>query len=490
MAFAVSFGSLVLSGLTGGAQVGDTITLNATIHLTDQSSPSEVPVGDLSPGSYTVTIGWAVAGQSGTIASNLAMAPQPTTSSYTWGGVGLGVYRIWTYYGSHKLTAPISWTIPPEIAAAIATKTSGTVTFTATFVGDRGNKTTNTTASIRIPDTAIPTISDIAFTEHGPGIPAGWPFIAGLSVLKASVVAAGALGSTITTQTARHLEQAADIPTDGLPLTRAGTCTVRAAVTDSRGRTATLNKALPVVDWAAPQPGEWVAQRSNAAGAPDPAGTNLRVVPAASWSSVGGLNTRQLKVWTRPPGGSWTARNTIDPPGTTYTTPILVGGGAIYSTATAWEVRLDVIDTLQTIQDIRVIPSGAKVLDAWPTGQVALGQLVDPDGPKTQLDGPARIYGDLTVDGSLSSLGRLLPYACAAGTIAQPTPSGTTVTFPAGAFTQPPIVTTGQAKSANYAKAIVTNKTATSCKISASGSGETGTVDWFAIQMLPGSASG
>ena len=96
--------------------------------------------------------------------------------------------------------------------------------------------------------------------------------------------------------------------------------------------------------------------------------------------------------------------------------------------ATAWEIRLDVQDTLQTVQDARVVPSGAKVLDAWPTGEVALGKLIDPDGPKTQLDGPARIYGDLTVDGSLSSLGRLLPYACAAGTIAQPTPSGTTVT--------------------------------------------------------------
>ena len=489
MAFAVSYGSLVLGGLTGGsAQVGDTITLDATIHLIDKS---DVPEANPTPGSYTVTIGWSVGGQSGTITTAQALTPAPVSGSYFYGGVGLGVYRVWTYYGSHKLAAPISWTIPPAVGAAIATKRSDTVTFTATFIGDRGNKTTNTTASIRIPDTAIPTISDIAFTEHGPGIPAGWPFIVGKSIVKASVVAAGALGSTITTRVARHLEQAADIPAAGLPLTRAGTCTVRAAVTDSRGRTATLNKALPVVDWAAPQPGEWVAQRCNAAGTPDPAGTNLRVVPAASWSSVGGLNTRQLKVWTRPPGGSWTLRNTIDPPGTTYTAPILVGGGAIYDTATAWEVRLDVIDTLQTVQDARVVPSGAKVLDAWPTGEVALGKLIDPDGPKTQLDGPARIYGDLTVDGSLSSQGgRLLPYSCAAGTIAQPTTSGTTVTFPAGVFTQPPIVTTGQARSANYAKAIVTNKTATSCKISASGSGETGTVDWFAIQMLPGSAAG
>ena len=488
MAFAVSFGSLVLGGLTGGsAQVGDTITLNATIHLTDNSAPPEVPTGSPSPGSYTVTIGWSIGGQSGTIATAQALTPQPTTSSYTWGGVGLGVYRIWRFYGSHKLPAPISWTIPPAVAAAIATKTADTVTFTATFTGDRGNKTTTTTASIRIPDNAIPTISDITFTEHGPGIPAGWPFIAGLSVLKASVVAAGALGSTITTQTARHLEQAADIPTAGLPLTRAGTCTVRAAVTDSRGRTATLNKALPVVDWAPPQPGEWVAQRSNAAGAPDPAGTNLRVVPAASWSSVGGLNTRQLKVWTRPPGGSWTLRNTIDPPGTTYTTPILVGGGAIYDTATAWEIRLDVIDTLQTIQDARVVPSGAKVLDAWPTGQVALGKLIDPDGPKTQLDGPARIYGDLTVDGSLSSLGGgPLPYAVAVAVYDNLPTSWTTIAFPAGRFTQPPALFPWSPGTA----VAVQDVTAASFQARREGSSTTGLVRFLAIQMLPDNASG
>ena len=366
MAFAVSYGSLTLGGL-GSAQVGDTITLDAAIHRIDNS---DVPEADPTPGSYTVTIGWSVGGQSGTITTAQALTPAPVSSSYHRSRDG---FRVWTHYGSHKLAAPISWTIPPAVAAAIATKTSDTVTFTATFVGDRGNKTSNATASIRIPDTAIPTISNIALTEHGPGVPAGWPFIAGKSIVKASVVAAGALGSTITTRVARHLEQAADIPAAGLPLTRAGTCTVRAAVTDSRGRTATLNKALPVVDWAAPQPGEWVAQRCNAAGVPDPAGTNLRVLPAATISSIGGLNTWTLKIWTRPPGGSWTLRNTVTPGGPSYATPILVGGGAIYSTAISWEVRVEVADLLQTVQDARTVASGAKVLDAWPTGEVALG---------------------------------------------------------------------------------------------------------------------
>ena len=398
----------------------------------------------------------------------------------------------WEYRGSHKLASPVAWTIPVAVAEAMHSVNSGTFTLTATFTGDRGNKTSTAGVWIQIPPTALPVISDITYTEHSPVVPAGWPFIAGLSILKAAIVADGALGSTITTKTLRHLEQAQDIPAGGsIALTRAGANTVRAIVTDSRGRTVSLNKALPVVSWDLPDPGPWEVQRCNAAGVPDPAGTNLRVLPAATISSIGGLNAWTLKIWTRPTGGSWTLRNTITPSGPSYAAPVLVGGGAIYSTGTSWEVRVEVADLLQTVQDARTVPSGAKVLDAWPTGQVALGKLVDPDGPKTQLDGPVRIYGDLTVDGLLSSQGgRLLPYACAAGTIAQPTTSGTTVTFPAGAFTQPPIVTTGQAKSANYAKAIVTDKTAASCKISISGSGETGTVDWFAIQMLPGSAAG
>ena len=123
---------------------------------------------------------------------------------------------------------------------------------------------------------------------------------------------------------------------------------------------------------------------------------------------------------------------------------------------------------------------------------MALGQLVDPAGPKTQLHGPARVYGDLAVDGQLTSRGGgPLPYAIALVTYNNLTTSWTTINLPAERFTLPPLLFPATANGeSNNVPIYSRNVTATSFQAMRSGANQTGLARWLAIQMLPDSAAG
>ena len=291
MAYSATVASASLQAYGSSLALGGTYapTCHATLVVEDPhgnyaSVPPDVP--------YRATFRWHIGDASGIIATGVASNRTTQNSGSRPAPIG--------YY-----TAAFPWAPPIDLANHGPNATSDKIRISVEWTGSLGTATNiedeYKASTWSIPDIVVPIVSDISLTEHSLVIPPGWPFIAGLSVLKATVDAAGAYSSTITNTHYRHLEQAQDVPAAGLALTRAGANTIRAIVTDSRGRTAQLLKELPVVAWDPPDPGPWEVQRCNAAGVPDAAGTNLRVLPAATISSIGGLNTWTLKIWTRPP---------------------------------------------------------------------------------------------------------------------------------------------------------------------------------------------
>lgn len=106
--------------------------------------------------------------------------------------------------------------------------------------------------------------------------------------------------------------------------------------------------------------------------------------------------------------------------------------------------------------------------------------------------------GDDTIKALAEKLDAMVPYRWAAGTVSislSNASSGTlAVTFPAGRFTQAPIVTVTTANShfliATMAGLTATGFTAGVRHIDAATTTATLTVNWVAVQMLPGAAPG
>ncbi|MGN7977446.1 DUF859 family phage minor structural protein [Microbacterium sp. 22195] len=313
-------------------------------------------------------------------------------------------FQFGTQSGTIATGAGVSaaWTPPLSLLSEIPNATAGTGTVTvvtkngSTVIGTIGKQFT-----LRAPASVIPTISGINVADDNPDVASRvGAFVQGQSRLKATVVAAGIYGSTISSSMVTVDGQT--VPSgQSLPLPQSGTRVVAAAVTDSRGRTASNSGNVTVLPYDLPQIVDFTVQRATSAGVPSSTGAYLLMtLNAAVTSLVNGTekNAMTITVATRPRGGSaWTDRNVITP-GLTYNTSVLVSGGGIFLTTTAWDVRVTVADKLQSAQDFYLAPTAGAILDATPT-KVAIGKMVEDAGPALQLQGPARVYdGDLEAD--------------------------------------------------------------------------------------------
>ena len=279
---------------------------------------------------------------------------------------------------------------------------------TITYNGSTRIGSTDLVFTLTAPASMVPTITGINVADDNPDVASLiGALVQGQSRLKATVVAAGIYGSTIASSMVTVDGQT--VPSgQSLPLPQSGTRVVAAAVTDSRGRTASNSGNVTVLPYDLPQIVDFAVQRATSAGVPSSTGAYLLMtLNAAATSLVNGTekNAMTITVATRPRGGTaWTDRNVITP-GLTYNTSVLVSGGGIFLTTTAWDVRVTVADKLQSAQDFYLAPTAGAILDATPT-KVAIGKMVEDAGPALQLQGPARVYdGDLEADMELRHRG-------------------------------------------------------------------------------------
>lgn len=260
----------------------------------------------------------------------------------------------------------------------------------------------------KLPDDVVPVFTSWNFSEGNPGIAEGAPFVPS-SVLKAFPLFEGTLGApmqkvetwfnpTIITSPLpgqSALRGGTLIPPEGLPLAAPGTYTIGARGTDTRGRWKEATTTITVAEYTRPVL-TWTTERANTAGVPDSAGKRINVTVNTSVSFLGGANLQQIRIHTRPYGGStWELASTIDPPAVTYTGTVLLPD--TYDTNQSWEVLVELQDAVTVLSDVKVVPSEGVILDA-DRGHVAIGMPVKMDGPRTQLRGPARVYGDLRAD--------------------------------------------------------------------------------------------
>lgn len=325
--------------------------------------------------SFTHTITYSVAGQTGTIATKTTVADVP-------------------------------WTPPLSLVQAITTATSATCTITVeTFSGSTSLGKKSTSFSLKVPASIVPGFTTVTHSEATPGVATNvGAYVRGVSSLNLAVTgAAGAEGSTIKSYKievdGQTINAASGTTT---PINASGTVPIKATVTDSRGRTATKTVNATFLDYGPPKfvttP---TAQRSLSTGAPNEQGTYLRVNINASVQSllVSSVQKNALRyvVKVRPAaGGSWTTKSDVTTTGIAFNNYVNIG---TYSITDAYDVLVQIIDDFSTSEIIIKVPV-AKVFMHW---DASLGVGIG----KYRENGALDVAGDIFLSGTLTTPGEV-----------------------------------------------------------------------------------
>ena len=294
-----------------------------------------------------------------------------------------------TYTGvttSAACNIPLAWlTEIPNAASGpctveVITKSGSTVI---------GSKTGAIT--INVPASVVPTVTVKALTP----VSQKWSkYIQGKSKVKIELTAAGVYGSKITNYsiTGGGFTGTSNPYTTGA-LLQAGTYAFTCKVTDSRGRTATVNTAnITVYEYAPPTFTTAAAVRCISNGTASSTGTYIAVTAAAAYSSCGGSNTLTLNAYYREKGAaSWGSATAL-----ASGTKKVIGGGAV-ATNQYYEVLLRATDGYGSVDYVTAIGT-AEFITVW--GQDRAGIMMYPDRPALCVGAP--IYAPKGVDGNLT----------------------------------------------------------------------------------------
>ena len=239
----------------------------------------------------------------------------------------------------------IKWKIPETFMTLLPTATTGSGTiYVDTYNGSTliGTKYCGFTATV--PSTAKPTCSiqvlDGTNTKDTYG-----NLVKGLSTLYVKTTGASSYGSPIRAYdvTANDVRYTAAEITTGV-LTKAGTTTVTATVTDQRGRKSTAASAsFTVLDYAPPAVTKLTAVRCNQDGTANKRGAYVKVVFSATVTSLNSKNTASYKL---------KYKKTTDTAYTTVTLSALANKYAVTnhsyifaaSTASSYDITVEAVD--------------------------------------------------------------------------------------------------------------------------------------------------
>lgn len=301
-------------------------------------------------------------------------------------------YKCGTATGTIKsgsTATSVTWdTTNGNTVALAAQNTKGktvTVTFTVTsYSGSTAVGSTSTKVTMTIPDFVKPSVtlsvSDAAgyFSTYG-------TYVQGYSKLNITATPTLAHGSPIKTYAiTADGNTYSTSPVTTPALSRAGTLTVSAMVTDERGHPS--NKAyaeLTVLPYSKPVV-NLSANRCNSSGAEDPEGAYMKIVVKATISSLENKNKAAYKVVY--PGGTFTGS------GTSFTSDVIE-----CDVSYTHNIEVTVTDNLSSTTKAAVIPIAYTLLDYHSSGRgVSFGKVATREGFDCAM--PAYFMGGMHID--------------------------------------------------------------------------------------------
>lgn len=283
-------------------------------------------------------------------ASGLSLSASSVTLNGSDGSIGVTVsphsdsfshrvkYTIGSASNEISLAAGVktgTLALPMSLLNQIPNNTSGAATVTlTTYSGSTALGSVTAQLTIVVGNSIVPTIS--SFTATRVGQSKFDMYVKGFDKARLRTTASGAYSSTIRTYEITGGLSGSDVVT--AELYSAGTVSWTVKVTDSRGRTATAQTSVTVVDYTAPIISGASFERCTADGTPDFDGTSVRVTADITYSHLSGQNSYYAKVqYKLQTSDTWTDAGIFSTPSKTY---------ALGLSDTAYDVRLTVTDQL------------------------------------------------------------------------------------------------------------------------------------------------
>lgn len=418
--------------------------------------------------SFTHTLTWKFGSKSGTIAT------------------GVGASTTWSLDSGER----------DSILRQLPNSTFGTGTITCkTYSGGKLVGTDTCPFSVTVASSVVPSVSTLSLSEAVASVASGvGAYVQGQSRLNFAVSgAAGVAGSSIksTVVTLPGMSYSATSGTTGV-LTAAGTVTVTATVTDSRGRKASKSVPVTVLAWGKPKITKMRVDRAQSDGTLDDNGQYLKFTVTATVSSlVVGSQKNTLKYQAKVKGrsaSSWLSSTLTTASGTTLNASFVMG---TFAETLAWDVRFEVQDRFTAAAPSAsqsIVGVGAVLVELAKSG-VSFGKRYE--------HGAVDVRGDVYIDGRLNATHNAWAESGGSASFAD-IPAGSvgsvSVTFPAGRFTVAPIIGLTANTSIPKSRSVgIGSPSAAGFTINQNndtGSASAAGVHWTAKQMTPTSAGG
>ncbi|HEM3531947.1 DUF859 family phage minor structural protein [Streptococcus suis] len=347
------------------------------------------------PRSSSVSVSSGVIGSALTININRQSSSFKHTVRYAWGNKQGTI--------ATNVDTSATWTIPLDFANDIPNATSGTGTiYVDTYSGSTKTGTQSTAFIASVPDSINPSLTGFTLIDGNTAaralIPGEQQFVQIVSNIAVHFgQATGAYGSTITSYHAEIVGKNQSTSQNGGSLgimNYHGQVTIRARVTDSRGRTSnTIERTVTVLEYFAPA-FNFGVERSGATSSTFSILRNARIAPL----TVGGSqrNTMTLAFRVAPAdSNNYTTDN--GPASGTFTTLAsltnsLANLSGSYSSDKSWDV-IGILEDKFTRSEFKIKVSTEAVVFSYEKGnRFAVGKIVDTNLPEGSVESTGGYY--------------------------------------------------------------------------------------------------
>ncbi|HEL1897349.1 TPA: hypothetical protein TX929_001571 [Streptococcus suis] len=347
------------------------------------------------PRSSSVSVGIGTIGNALTININRQSSSFKHTVRYAWGNKQGTI--------ATNVDTSTTWTIPLDFANDIPDSTSGTGTiYVDTYSGSTKTGTQSTAFTASVPDSIKPSLTGFTLVDGNTAartlIPGEQQFVQIVSNIAVHFgQATGAYGSTITSYHAEIVGKNQSTSQNGGSLgimNYHGQVTIRARVTDSRGRTSnTIERTVTVLEYFAPAL-NFSVERSGATSSTFSILRNARIAPLTVGGSQRNIMTLTFRV---APADSYNYTTDNGPASGTFTTLAsltnsLANLSGTYSSDKSWDV-IGILEDKFTRSEFKIKVSTEAVVFSYEKGnRFAVGKIVDTNLPKGSIESTGGYY--------------------------------------------------------------------------------------------------
>lgn len=274
-----------------------------------------------------------------------------------------------------------SYAIPTSWINAMPSATSGTakVTVTTYSGSTKIGSAVSKNFTVTVPATVVPTIGSVAVNDTTTHQATFGNMVQSKSKPKFTITASGASGSTITSyKTVFESKTYTGATPTASGITGSGLVTAKITVTDSRGRSATVDKQWTVVPYSAPKITSFQGFRCLADGTENYDGTFLNAAINYSVSAVNNKNVASYSLeYKLKSASTWTVLAS----GSAYTLKTnVISANGILGVDNSYDIRLSVSDSFTStpIRSVIDIPTAFTLLDIHSGGRgLAFGKVCE-----------------------------------------------------------------------------------------------------------------